>query len=217
MKAGKMEVITCTVGPVCTNCYLLVNEDSKETLIIDPGNNVEKIQDKIIREKLKPVAVLLTHGHFDHIMAVKDVEECYSIPVYANQAEQDLLLDESLNLSLDMGGKSFSYDASNYIVDGEVLEIAGFTIKAIATPGHTIGSMCFYFNEEDVLVSGDTLFRGTVGRTDLPTGNMSQIIHSVCVRLKSVDDKAIVLPGHGETSTMGYERMNNPYMSEGML
>jgi hydroxyacylglutathione hydrolase len=212
MKAGKMEILTCVVGPVRTNCYMLINQGSKESIIVDPGNEAQVLKAKIEKGGLKPVAILLTHGHFDHILAVKEIASEYAIPVYANKEEQEVLLDDRLNLSLDFIGVSFSLDANEYLQDGQKITLAGFDIEAIATPGHTKGGMCFYFKEEKVLVTGDTLFRGTVGRTDLPTSNMGQIIHSVCEKLKPVIDDAIVLPGHGESSTMGYERKSNPYL-----
>ncbi|WP_455714272.1 MBL fold metallo-hydrolase [Anaerosporobacter sp.] len=214
MKVGKMEILTCVVGPVSTNCYILINQGSKECIVVDPGNDAQVLEAKIEKGGLTPVAILLTHGHFDHILAVKDIASKYAIPVYANKEEQELLLDDSMNLSLSFNGASFSFDASDYLQDGQEIMLAGFHIEAIATPGHTKGGMCFYFKEEKVLVTGDTLFRGTVGRTDLPTSNMGQIIHSVCETLKPVVDDAIVLPGHGESSTMGYERMSNPYLND---
>ncbi|WP_310602617.1 MBL fold metallo-hydrolase [Anaerosporobacter sp.] len=212
MKAGNMEISTCVVGPIRTNCYVLINEDSKECIIVDPGDQAMVIETKIETDGLKPVAVLLTHGHFDHILAVKDIASAYGIPVYANEEEQDVLLDGSLNLSTSHLGTTFSFDASNYLRDGEKVTLAGFAMEAIATPGHTKGCMCYYFKEENVLVSGDTLFRETVGRTDLPTSSTSKMIHSVTEKLKQVAEEAIVLPGHGETSTMGYERKYNPYL-----
>ena len=212
MKSGKMEVSTCVVGPVRTNCYMLINQGTKECIIVDPGGNAEGIEARVDKDNLKPVAILLTHGHFDHILAVKDIASAYAIPVYANEEEQEVLLNDSFNLSLDFNGASFTVDAGKYLHDGESFMLAGFNIEAIATPGHTKGGMCYYFKDEKVLVTGDTLFRGTVGRTDLPTSNMGQIIHSVCEKLKPVIDDAIVLPGHGESSTMGYERKSNPYL-----
>ncbi|WP_167955945.1 MBL fold metallo-hydrolase [Anaerosporobacter faecicola] len=216
MKAGKMEVITCIVGPVRTNCYTLVNQETKECIIVDPGGEKEKIENKIQSLQCKPVAILLTHGHFDHILAVKDLVEEYGIPVYANAEEREVLINDEYNLSVDFNGASYTCDANHYLQDGELLTLGGFTVKAIATPGHTKGGMCYYFMDEQILVTGDTLFRETVGRTDLPTSNMRQIIHSVCHQLESVADEAVVLPGHGETTTMSYERKNNPYM-EGLL
>lgn len=213
MKTGKMEILTSVVGPVRTNCYILINQGSKECIIVDPGNDAQVLKGKIEKDGLTPVAILLTHGHFDHILAVKEISSEYAIPVYANKEEQEVLLDDSLNLSLDFNGASFFVDASDYLQDGQKIMLAGFNIEAIATPGHTKGGMCFYFFDEKVIVTGDTLFRGTVGRTDLPTSNMSQIINSVCEKLKPVVDDAIVLPGHGESSTMGLERRNNPYLN----
>lgn len=214
MKVGKMEITTCVVGPVRTSCYLLANTETKQVIIVDPGSSPHIIQTHIEKDSLTPVAIILTHGHFDHILAVKDIASAYSIPVYANEEEREVLLDDQLNLSLDFNGASFSCDANHYLKDGEKIELAGFKVAAIATPGHTKGGMCYYFPEEHVVVTGDTLFRETVGRTDLPTSNMKQIIHSVCEKLSYIEDEAVVLPGHGETSTMGYERKNNPYMNE---
>ena len=150
MKSGKMEIATCVVGPVRTSCYLLANGESKKVIIVDPGSSPEIIKAKIEKEGLTPVAIILTHGHFDHILAVKDIASAYSISVYANEDEREVLLNDHLNLSLDFNGSSFSCDANQYLRDGEKITLAGFEIEAIATPGHTQGGMCYYFPNEQI-------------------------------------------------------------------
>ena len=151
------------LGPVQTNCYFLINEDTKEVLIVDPADRAQKIIEWINSEGLKPVAILLTHGHFDHIMGVQGVKKEYGIPVYASKDEVEVLADPQINVSTMMGAY-LSMKADELFSDGDVLELAGMKLKVISTPGHTIGSVCFYMEEEKVLISGDTLFEASVGR-----------------------------------------------------
>lgn len=216
MNTQNMIIDLQVVGPVRTNCYLLSNKRTKEVIIVDPGSEANSIGAIIEKKQYKPVAILLTHGHFDHIMGVPQLQERYHVPVYANEAEQEVLKRDDYNLSTDFIGQTFTMEATNYLKDGEIITLAGFEIEAISTPGHTKGGMCFYFKGENVIITGDTLFKETVGRTDLVTSDHRQIIHSVCTKLAEVSKDAMVLPGHGEATTMGYERMNNPYMNEGI-
>ena len=145
------------LGPVQTNCYFLINEDTKEVLIVDPADRAQKIIEWINSEGLKPVAILLTHGHFDHIMGVQGVKKEYGIPIYASKDEVEVLANPQINVSTMMGAY-LSMKADELFSDGDVLELAGMKLKVISTPGHTIGSVCFYMEEEKVLISGDTLW-----------------------------------------------------------
>lgn len=199
------------LGPVQTNCYFLINEDTKEVLIIDPADRAQKIIEWINSEGLKPTAILLTHGHFDHIMGVAGVKKEYNIPIYASKDEVEVLADPQINVSTMMGAY-LSMKADKLFSDGDVLELAGMKLKVISTPGHTIGSVCFYMEEEKVLISGDTLFEASVGRSDFPTGSSRQLIESIKTRLFVLPDDTDVFPGHGGTTSIAYEKAHNPFI-----
>lgn len=199
------------LGPVQTNCYFLINEDTKEVLIVDPADRAQKIIEWINSEGLKPVAILLTHGHFDHIMGVAGVKKEYNIPIYASRDETEVLADPQINVSTMMGAY-MSIKADELFSDGDVLELAGMKLKVISTPGHTIGSVCFYMEEEKVLISGDTLFEASVGRSDFPTGSSRQLIESIKTRLFVLPDDTDVFPGHGGTTSIAYEKAHNPFI-----
>ena len=199
------------LGPVQTNCFFLINEDTKEVLIIDPADSAKRIIQWVNSEQLKPVAILLTHGQFDHILAVNDVKKEYGIPVYASKDEVEVLATPQLNVSTMMGMR-LSMKADELFKDEDVLELAGMKLKVIATPGHTIGSVCFYIEEEKMLISGDTLFCTSVGRTDFPTGNGRQLIESIKTRLFVLPDDTAVFPGHNDMTSIGYEKVHNPFI-----
>lgn len=199
------------LGPVQTNCFFLINEDTKEVIIVDPADSAQRISKWINSENLKPVAVLLTHGHFDHIMAMDALREEYKIPVYASRDEVDVLAKPQLNVSTMMGIR-LSTQADELFKDGDVLELAGIKLKVISTPGHTVGSVCFYIEEENMLISGDTLFCTSVGRTDFPTGSSRQLIESIKTRLFVLPDDTAVFPGHNDMTTIGYEKTHNPFI-----
>lgn len=199
------------LGPVQTNCYFLINEDTKEVLIVDPADRAQKIIEWINSEGMKPVAILLTHGHFDHIMGVAGVKKEYNIPIYASRDEVEVLANPQINVSTMMGAY-MSMKADELFSDGDVLELAGMKLKVISTPGHTIGSVCFYMEEEKVLISGDTLFEASVGRSDFPTGSSRQLIESIKTRLFVLPDDTDVFPGHGGTTSIAYEKAHNPFI-----
>mgnify|MGYP000350349985 CR=1 FL=1 len=199
------------LGPVQTNCYFLINEDTKEVLIVDPADRAQKIIEWINSEGLKPVAILLTHGHFDHIMGIDTLRREWSVPVYASALEQKVLTDANVNLSVAYGAGYVFADAK-FLEDGASLALAGYQIRMISTPGHTAGGCCYYIEEEEVLFSGDTLFAGSVGRTDFPTGRMSTLVRSVKERLLSLPEDTQVYPGHMEATTIGFEKENNPFL-----
>lgn len=207
----KLAIRMMILGPVQTNCFFLINEDTKEVLIIDPADRAQKIIEWINSEGLKPVAILLTHGHFDHIMGMAGVKNEYHIPVYASKDEVEVLANPQLNVSTMMGAY-ISLTADELFADGDVLELAGMKLKVISTPGHTIGSVCFYMEEEKVLISGDTLFEASVGRSDFPTGSSRQLIESIKTRLFVLPDDTDVFPGHGGTTSIAYEKAHNPFI-----
>jgi glyoxylase-like metal-dependent hydrolase (beta-lactamase superfamily II) len=214
---GRLKVNHYVVGMVQTNCYVVFNEITKECVVIDPGASGKSLAEKLRQEGLTPVAILLTHGHFDHVSAAKTVAKEFDIKIYAHEAEAETLHDSKKNASWMMGA-SENYDADVFVSDGEVLNLAGFDIKVLHTPGHTEGGCCYYIAEETVIFTGDTLFAQSVGRTDLPGGSMSQIVRSIQEKILTLteagnaDTDVTVYPGHNDITTIETERKYNPYL-----
>lgn len=212
-----MKINHYVVGMVQTNCYIIINEETKECFIIDPGASGKQLAEKIKKDNLAPVAVLLTHGHFDHAAAAEELAKEFNIKVYAHEAEEDTLRDPQKNVSWMVGAKE-SYEADEFLKDNQVINLAGFEIKVLHTPGHTEGGCCYYIAEEDVVFTGDTLFAQSVGRTDFPGGSMSQIVRSIQERLMTLNQPGkletdiMVYPGHNDPTTIETERMENPYL-----
>lgn len=207
---GQIEIKSMTLGMVATNCYLIINKETKEALLVDPADNALRISNVIEENGCTLKAVLLTHGHFDHIMALNDLKKKYNVPVYAHEEEEDVLKQSSLNMS-GMVGQIYTTQADIYVKDGEHLKLAGLDVIVLHTPGHTKGGACYYFPEEKVLMSGDTLFHCSIGRTDFPTGSMSQLVRSVKEQLFVLPDDVQVYPGHDSVTSIGYEKQYNPF------
>lgn len=205
-----MEIKTCVLGGVGTNCYLVYNKATKEAVIVDPADNGPYISEMCTGLGLTPAAILLTHGHFDHIMAAEDVRRAFNIKIYASEIEDAMLSDSGLNLSGGFGGTQIGFHGDELLRDGDILDLIGFQWKVIETPGHTSGSVCYFVPEEKVVFAGDTLFLRSYGRTDLPTGSMGQIADSIQNKVFALPDDTVVYPGHGDTTSIGYEKRNNP-------
>lgn len=211
IKAMKHAIIEQKVlGMVSTNTWFLKNKETGALLIIDPADQPLLIQQKITAMEGKPEAILLTHGHFDHMMAADVVRSMYGIPVLALEEEKNLLANPGYNLSGSWAAPC-SLQADRWLKDQEILELAGFTIRVLHTPGHTQGSCCYYLDEEGVLFSGDTLFAGSVGRTDFPTSSTRQMMNSVHMLLEQLPGETKVFSGHGEETTIAYEKRYNPF------
>ena len=207
---GQIEIKSMTLGMVATNCYLIINKETKEALLIDPADNALRISNVIEENVCTLKAILLTHGHFDHIMALNELKKRYNVPVYAHEEEEDVLKQSSLNMS-GMIGQIYTTQADIYVKDGEHLKLAGLDIIVLHTPGHTKGGVCYYLPEEKVLMSGVTLFHCSIGRTDFPTGSMSQLVRSVKEQLFVLPDDVQVYPGHDSVTSIGYEKQYNPF------
>ena len=210
---GNIKIEKMVLGMVQTNTWFVINEKTKELILIDPADDAGRIIRKIEADGLKLQGILLTHGHFDHIGAVDDLREYFKgVQCYAGEKEEEVLENGSYNLSASWAA-ALSIRADRLLRDKETLTLAGFKIKVIETPGHTKGGVCYYLSEEGVLFSGDTLFRTSVGRTDFPTGSMSQIVRSVQYLTENLPGDTVVYPGHQEITTIAYEQRFNPYLS----
>lgn len=207
---GKFVCDFRVVGPVQTNCYFYYDENTREGIVVDPGDEPEKIRGYVEKKELKIQGILLTHGHFDHIMAVEELKKEWNVPVYAAAEERRVLENPQLNLSVQMG-RPVSLSVDYYLKDGEEVELLGEKMKCILTPGHTCGGMCYYFPRQGILFSGDTLFQESVGRTDFPTGSMSTLIRSIREKILVLAPATKVCPGHGMMTSIENEKMYNPY------
>ena len=207
-----MEIKRLIVGMVQTNCYIAVHPETKEAVIVDPGDEAARIEDALAQTGAKAKAILLTHGHFDHVTAMEELRRDLGVPVYACEQEQAVLADPDKNLSVQFQGGGLHLKADMLLKDGETFEAAGYTFQMLHTPGHTVGGCCYYLPKEHRLFSGDTLFAGSVGRTDFPTGSMSTLVRSVKERLLSLPEDTQVYPGHMEATTIGFEKENNPFL-----
>lgn len=186
------------------NCYILVEQNTKECGIIDPGGDAKRLVSQIEALNAKPKFILLTHGHVDHVEGVIDLVDKYEIPFYISKTDEEYMeKDNSVFGSLPK--------ASGYLKEGDALDLGDEIIKVIETPGHTEGGLCFLLND-DKLFTGDTLFQGSIGRTDFPGGSMAKIISSIKDKLFPLGDEVDVYPGHGDMTTIGYEKMHNPFL-----
>jgi hydroxyacylglutathione hydrolase len=208
-------------GAFAANCYLVAPAPGEECVIIDPGQDAEPgIEDLLTRYRLKPIAVLLTHGHIDHMWSVAPVCGARNIPAYIHPDDRDLLADPAKGLSLStkqqfLGGLTFSEpDDVKELTDGATLSLAGCEFTVSHAPGHTQGSVTYRGGEADLdaLFSGDLLFAGSIGRTDLPGGDDRAMAASLS-RTLSLPDATVVLPGHGPQTTIGDERRANPFLT----
>mgnify|MGYP000648805481 FL=1 len=206
-----LKVEQYVVGPVQTNCYFAINDDTKEVLVIDPGASADQLAKKICQEKLIPIAILLTHGHFDHAGGAEELAKHFDIKIYAEEHEKEILDTPSLNLS-GWEGVQKTYHADVFLKNEQEIDLAGFHIRVFHTPGHTVGGCCYYFPYQNVVFSGDTLFCTSVGRTDFPKGSAAQIIRSIKEKLLPLPDETTVYTGHNDITTIGTERMYNPYL-----
>lgn len=207
---AELKIGRITLGMCQTNCYYLYRENETRVIFVDPADDGEYLYQKLQEKHFTVEAILLTHGHFDHIMGSKKLRELTGAKIFALDAERELLKNPMLNVSAQWA-ESYSLEADEYIRDGQLLTFDTKTCKVIATPGHTIGGCCYYFEADKLLLSGDTLFYESVGRTDLPTGSMSSLQRSVQDKLMVLPEDVRVYPGHGMPTTIGHEKENNPF------
>jgi glyoxylase-like metal-dependent hydrolase (beta-lactamase superfamily II) len=203
-----------------TNCWILAAEKGAECIIVDPGMpDISKEIEMIVEEEgLKPVAVLLTHGHLDHTFSVIPLADGYGIPAYIHSEDRKALLHPELLLSKEFASSlaAKEWNEPNEVQElknNQKFEAVGLDITAIHAPGHTAGSLMFTVNDE-VLISGDVLFAGSIGRTDLPTGSQDAMMRTLTTKIVPLGDHLRVLPGHGPDTTIEYERRTNPYLKQ---
>lgn len=209
-----LKVSTYPLGPIQTNCYIVQNETG-HCLIIDPGEEGERIIREIEKGGLTPSAILLTHAHFDHIGAVDEVRDYFNVPVYIHEIENDWLADPSLNGSIKYPGfPNVTNRKADHVLNVEaIMEIGPFTFETRHTPGHSPGSISYIFEQGRFAVVGDTLFQSSVGRTDLPGGDTNTLLASIHNKLLTLDDDFIIYPGHGPATTPGREKDTNPFLN----
>jgi hydroxyacylglutathione hydrolase len=204
-----MDVRMFTVGPLQENCYLVRREGSDRALLIDPGDEAGKLQGAMQELGVEPEAILLTHTHFDHIGAVAPLARATGAPVYCPREELPVLADPSAFFGA-MFGPVEGWEAEHAIDGGQRLQLAGFDVDVVATPGHSPGHVTFVL--DGALFSGDVLFQGSIGRTDLPGADHETLMESIAALLERFDDDTKVHPGHMGLTTLGRERATNPFL-----
>lgn len=207
---NEIGIYLMTLGPVETNVYIAYNKDTLECVIVDPSADGERIINVIEKHRLIPTGILLTHGHFDHIMAVNDLVKKYNIKVYISELDEEMLTDSKKSGGSTFINSGYTTKADVLLKDGDIINLLDKQIRFIATPGHTRGSGCFYIEEDKLLFSGDTVFREDCGRTDLYGGNNHDIIKSIYEKVLTLPDDVNILPGHMGMTTVSHEKIYNP-------
>ena len=206
MADAQIRIKSMILGMVRTNCYIVYREnENPHCIVIDPGDRGDYIYESLSENKFSIDLILLTHAHFDHIGGANTLRKLSGAPIYCYSAEKALCEDAAVNCSSEYG-EPVTVVPDAYLDDLQMIESAGMKCQLFATPGHTVGSCCYYFEEGHILFSGDTLFEDSVGRTDMPTGSMSALVHSVNEKLMVLPDDTNVYPGHGGMTTIGHER-----------
>jgi glyoxylase-like metal-dependent hydrolase (beta-lactamase superfamily II) len=210
-----IDVRMFTVGPVAENCFIVREKGSSTGLIVDPGDEADKLLKALEQLQIETVeAILVTHTHFDHIGAVAPVAEATGAPVWCPEMEVPVLADIMAFVPWPGFGPYESYDADHTVTGGETLELAGFKIDVIFTPGHSPGHVTYAIADQQALFSGDVLFQGSVGRVDLPGGDWPTLLKSIETLVDTYPEDTTVYPGHGPITTLGHERATNPFLRE---
>ena len=199
------------VGGMGSNCYIIGCDETKEAAVVDPGAEGRRILDRLSRLGLKCTKIILTHGHVDHIGALREVLDATGAEVLIHEQDGDMLTSPSKNLSMFMGSLLKFKGADKLLQDGDTIQVGTVNLEVIHTPGHTPGGICLKAGDD--LITGDTLFAGSIGRSDFPGGNHNQLINSIKTRLLGFPGQTRVYPGHGPASTIDEEKRFNPFLS----
>jgi glyoxylase-like metal-dependent hydrolase (beta-lactamase superfamily II) len=201
------------VGPLACNCTILGDEATREAIVIDPGDNVSRIHQRLTEQGLKLKQILVTHGHIDHVGGALKLKRMTGAPIFLNESDLPLLeMMDTQAAWVGLGRAPETAPPDEGLNDGQIVGLEHYPAKVLHTPGHTQGSVCLHFAPINLLIAGDTLFAGSIGRTDLPGGDFDQIIASLRTRLLALPDETRVLPGHGPGTTIGEERRLNPFL-----
>ncbi|HTM18310.1 MAG TPA: MBL fold metallo-hydrolase [Terracidiphilus sp.] len=203
---------TFSVGPLQCNCTILGDEETREAIIVDPGDEITRIQRRLGDLGLTLKQILITHAHIDHIGGALKLKSLTGAPIYLNEGDLPLLQMMAAQAAWLGITTPETAPPDEGLVDGRLVGLKNYPAQVIHTPGHTQGSVCLHFAPMKMVLAGDTLFAGSIGRTDLPGGNFEQIIESIQSRLLSLSDETRVVPGHGPATTIGAERRSNPFL-----
>jgi hydroxyacylglutathione hydrolase len=200
-----------SVGMLESNCYILGDEVSREAVVIDPGGDGPDILAVIQKENLKIKTIINTHGHFDHVGANQALKDASGAPIAIHQSDAAMLSQPSAEALFFTGGRLQPSHAEILLQEDDILEFGPFQLKVLHTPGHTVGGICLVLQNEPIVYVGDTLFAGSIGRTDFPGGSFEDLIASVKTKIFTLGDNYLVMPGHGPATTVGQERQYNPF------
>ncbi len=205
-----MKIAKFILGSMQTNCYFIIDELTKSCIIVDPADDIDTIMKKLTDKELKCEKIILTHGHFDHMLALEDLREKTKAPLYIHEADNEMLLDPEKSLMSFYAGNKAPFDSADILLkDGDEIDFHGNIIKVMHTPGHTKGSCCYLVGEH--MICGDTLFRGSIGRYDFYGGDYNTILSSL-EKIKALETDYRIYPGHGPSSHLSYEKEYNLYM-----
>ena len=210
-----MQIESIVVGPFDTNCYLVWDKGDNSGVIIDPGDQDDRIVEQIKKSGFNPLAIIITHGHADHISAMASLKKKYDIPVYIGKGDAPMLLSAKANFSTFFGHEIVCPAADFLLNDEDVIKFGSLEFTVLETPGHSRGGICLLIGNR--LFCGDTLFSGSIGRTDFDEGNHQQLIDSIEKKILTLPDDIVCYPGHGPSTTVGTERLHNPFFSGSRL
>jgi hydroxyacylglutathione hydrolase len=202
------------VGPLQCNCSIIGDETTREAIVIDPGDDIEDILSLVKKHNLTVKQIVITHAHIDHVGGAQKLRAATGAPILLNQNDYDLLkmLDmQAAWIGMRSPGK---VEIDHSLADADTVQAGSLSANVLHTPGHTEGSICLYFPAENKLIAGDTLFAGSIGRTDLPGGSFQKIVNSLHERVLALPDETVVVPGHGPLTTIGEERQSNPFLTK---
>ena len=213
-----MKIMYMVLGPFMTNTYILYNEETMEGLVVDPSFSPQQYIKAIEEKKIHLTSIFLTHAHVDHMAGMNELRKAFpEARMYMDKRDRPFLRDPERNLSYMFPTPTLVDDADVWVKDGDEIETSGYTFQVIDTSGHTPGGISFYLQKEGIVFTGDSLFQGSIGRTDFPGGSMKELTGSIRKNLFALPDSTVVLSGHGEQTTIGQEKRTNPFLTGGIL